>query len=331
MYEGYNNNQVSFISHISALLGWRFIILTNSIGGGIVGMKPGSIMISKDHINFTTEQPVSSCWSDKRFLSQHFKGTSCHSKYLNSLAKKIAEEKQIDLFEGVYCWCLGPWFETPMETTTLRAFGGGCFGMSTVPEILASGQTGMEWAIVSLVCNLAAGMQEKLTDTEVFDVAIRSGPVVGQFIKDIIAEIDLSTDIKLKISECEDFSKDTLSYSISNHNFEFISFFEKQLESAINILNFSFIDINIPQHCIWFMSKECWLDLLNKNTIKRSIRVPFVDIVKPNFYWMECSGSEFNYLELNNGQKFIAVITNTFENDPDSNIYAFISKIFLFN
>ena len=327
MYEGYNNNQVSFISHISALLGWRFIILTNSVGGGIIGMKPGSIMISRDHINFTTEQPITSWWTDSRFKASHFNGSLSHSKYLNSLAKKIAEEKHYDLFEGVYTWCLGPWFETPMETTTLRAFGGGWFGMSTVPEILASGQSGMEWAVVSLVCNLAAGMQEKVTDTEVFDVAINNGPIVGEFIKQIISEIDLSTIVDIKINTYEDFTHDISSFLLSITNEESLENYEKQIKIAFDILRYSFIDIDIPQHWVWFWSRECSAGLINNENIKHSIRIPLTDLTNPHLSWMNWKGSEIVYVETIFDSNIIIVVTNSTNYDIDPSISKFLSKL----
>jgi purine-nucleoside phosphorylase len=144
MYEGYNRNQVGFISHISGLLGCKTIILTNSSGGGLEGMTLGSVMISTDHLNFTMECPITDAFVDPRFGMKTLKSTECHSTNLFEIAEKAAIEQGLPVFRGIYGWCMGPCFETPLETTTLRRFGAGAFGMSTVPEILEAGQMGMQ-------------------------------------------------------------------------------------------------------------------------------------------------------------------------------------------
>lgn len=57
------------------------------------------------------------------------------------------------LEEGVYTWVSGPTYETPAEGRFLRAAGGDVVGMSTVPEVLAAREEGMEVMVLSLVTN----------------------------------------------------------------------------------------------------------------------------------------------------------------------------------
>lgn len=52
----------------------------------------------------------------------------------------------------------GPQFETPAEIRAIRLLGGDAVGMSTVPEVLAAAQCGMEVLGISCITNLAAGM-----------------------------------------------------------------------------------------------------------------------------------------------------------------------------
>jgi len=144
MYEGYNKNQVGFISHISGLLGCKTIILTNSSGGGIEGMKLGSVIVSTDHINNTIECPVTDAHIDPRFGNDNLTSTECHSPNLIEIAEEAAKSQGLSVHRGVYTWAIGPCFETPLETTSIRHFGGNAFGMSTVPEILGAGQMGMQ-------------------------------------------------------------------------------------------------------------------------------------------------------------------------------------------
>ena len=118
--------------------------MTNSSGGALEGMNYGSLMVSKDHINFAGKCPLSAAYNDSRFGERNPKASLSHSKYLLDISKKVAKDNDVELFEGVYSWTTGPAYETPLEATSVRRFGGGCFGMSTVPEILAAGQIGME-------------------------------------------------------------------------------------------------------------------------------------------------------------------------------------------
>lgn len=159
MYEGYKSHQLTFITYLSAFLGCQAIILTNASGGGILGMEHGSFMVSKDHLNYASKCPISSTYNDQRFgPNRHFESSNAHSEYLKDVAISTAEEMGQKLFEGVYCWTSGPNFETPMEVSVMRKIGGGCFGMSTVPEILAAGQIGMDCVVLTMVTNLAAGL-----------------------------------------------------------------------------------------------------------------------------------------------------------------------------
>jgi purine-nucleoside phosphorylase len=92
MYEGYSSDKLTFITYLSAFIGCKYIILTNSSGGGLVGMKHGSLMVSKDHINFSAKCPIPAIYNDKRFGVRNPKSSLAHSEYLRELAKKTAEE-----------------------------------------------------------------------------------------------------------------------------------------------------------------------------------------------------------------------------------------------
>ena len=143
-YEGHSTNDASFIAQMSAFLGCQTIIITNAVGGGIPGMQVGSFMLSTDHINTVYKSQNRFYENDTRFLTKRVQSTEAHTKDLIDLARTVAEELEIELFEGNYVWTPGPAFETPMETTILRQFGGGAFGMSTIPELLAAKQLGMD-------------------------------------------------------------------------------------------------------------------------------------------------------------------------------------------
>lgn len=57
------------------------------------------------------------------------------------------------LAEGVYAWVSGPTFETPAEARLLRNAGADVVGMSTVPEVLAAREEGLNVMVLSLTTN----------------------------------------------------------------------------------------------------------------------------------------------------------------------------------
>ena len=61
--------------------------------------------------------------------------------------------------EGVYVWFSGPSFETPAEIRMVRKWGGDAVGMSTVPEVILARRFGLRVAALSVITNLAAGIE----------------------------------------------------------------------------------------------------------------------------------------------------------------------------
>ena len=58
-----------------------------------------------------------------------------------------------DFAEGTYAWVSGPTYESPAEGRFLRAAGADVVGMSTVPEVLAAKEEGLEVIALSLATN----------------------------------------------------------------------------------------------------------------------------------------------------------------------------------
>ena len=111
--------------------------------------------------------------------------------YTASLREKIidkAAENQIPLEQGVYLMCSGPNYETPAEIRAFRTLGADAVGMSTVPEALVAGHSGMEVVGVSCITNMAAGvLPVKLDHKEVVETAAKVHDLFQKLV-DIILE-----------------------------------------------------------------------------------------------------------------------------------------------
>jgi purine-nucleoside phosphorylase len=78
----------------------------------------------------------------------------------------VARSVDATLEDGVYVQFRGPHYETPAEVQMAKAIGGHVVGMSTALEAIAARQVGMEVLGLSLVTNLAAGIQKLRSATK---------------------------------------------------------------------------------------------------------------------------------------------------------------------
>jgi purine-nucleoside phosphorylase len=174
------------------LLGVETLILTNACGAVNRNFKPGELMVIKDHINLTANNPL--IGSNVDFFGPRFPDASeIYTKNLRDLAKKVAEKNNIKLNEGVYTWWTGPSYETPAEIKMISVLGGDAVGMSTVPEALVASHAGMNVLGISCLTNMASGiLPQKLSHQEVLDVAKQVRASFSQLIKDILVDISTS-------------------------------------------------------------------------------------------------------------------------------------------
>ena len=131
------------------------LILTNAAGSLKIDMRPGSIMLITDHINFSGMNPLIGEEGDKGFVPM----TDAYDKKLADAFRRAGREEKIKLHEGVYVWFSGPSFETPAEIRMVQSWGADAVGMSTVPEVILARRFGLKVAGLSVITNLGAGIE----------------------------------------------------------------------------------------------------------------------------------------------------------------------------
>ena len=90
----------------------------------------------------------------------------------------------------MYCQFRGPHYETPAEVQMAKAIGGHIVGMSTALEAIAARQSGMETLGMSLITNLAAGIQQTpLSHQEVIEAGQAAEPVITRLLANIVAAL----------------------------------------------------------------------------------------------------------------------------------------------
>lgn len=178
LYEGQGADQVVHGVRTAVCAGANVIVLTNGCGGLNPEWPPGSTVLIRDHINLTAHSPIEGA----NFVDL----TDLYSPRLRQLARGIDSE----LDEGVYVQFRGPHYETPAEVQMAKAIGGDIVGMSTALEAIAARQAGMEVLGMSLITNLAAGIQTTpLSHEEVIEAGRAAEPVISALLAKIVAAL----------------------------------------------------------------------------------------------------------------------------------------------
>jgi purine-nucleoside phosphorylase len=140
-----------------AALGVGALLLTNAAGSLDAAMPTGSLMLISDHLNLAQRTPLHGERDNARFVDLR----DAYDPVLRGKAREVARAMGQALHEGVYAWMLGPQFETPAEIRMLRTLGADAVGMSTVPETILARHAGLKVLGLSLITNLAAGMDDQ--------------------------------------------------------------------------------------------------------------------------------------------------------------------------
>ncbi|MBC7139987.1 MAG: purine-nucleoside phosphorylase [Defluviimonas sp.] len=143
-------------------LGAETLLLTNAAGSLVPTTPPGSLMLIRDHINFSGLNPLIGEPSEARFVPM----TEAHDPALRAALRAAARAEGVEMAEGVYAWYSGPSFETPAEIRAIRTLGADAVGMSTVPEVILARFLGLRVAAVSVITNMAAGLSDEAISHE---------------------------------------------------------------------------------------------------------------------------------------------------------------------
>lgn len=188
-YEGYSMEEVTFPVRIMSSLGIKVLILTNAAGGVNTDFKPGDLMVIKDHINLTMNNPLIGKNLDD-FGPRFSDMSETYSKRIINKLKTIYEKNNLKFITGTYACLTGPCYETPAEIRMLRGMGADAVGMSTVPEAITAKHCGMELCGISCITNMACGILDKPLNHE--EVIYTSNLVKEKFkslIKNLLNDI----------------------------------------------------------------------------------------------------------------------------------------------
>lgn len=152
-------HEINYRANLWALreLGVREVVAVNSVGGIAAGMAPGTLVVPDQVIDYTSgrrhtffegaDQPVvhiDFTWPFAEPLRQ-------------SLLTAAQPSGQAIVAGGVYAATNGPRLESAAEIARLARDGATLVGMTGMPEAALAREAGLDYAMLALVANWAAG------------------------------------------------------------------------------------------------------------------------------------------------------------------------------
>jgi purine-nucleoside phosphorylase len=191
-YEGHTMLRVTFPMRVFCRLGIKGVLLTNAAGGIGPELKPGCLVVLKDHINLQGTNALIGT-NDDRFGPRFPDMTEGYAKDWRALALEQGQRQGIDIYEGIYAAVPGPSYETPAEIRFLRIIGADVVGMSTVAEVVVARHCGMKVLAISIVTNMAAGiLDQPINHAEVLEIGQRIKGRLTELLRSLIPRLAAS-------------------------------------------------------------------------------------------------------------------------------------------
>ena len=193
LYEGYAPETVTFPVRVMRALGVRQLIISNAAGGMNPAFRQGDLMVIRDHLNLTGENPLTGANHDDwgpRFPDM----TAAYDRTLVRFSRRAADSLGIALKSGVYAGLKGPSLETPAEIRYLKTIGADAVGFSTVMETIAAVHAGMRVMGLSTITNINDPDRPKPASVnEIVAAANRAAPGLNRLIQAVVAQIHKGT------------------------------------------------------------------------------------------------------------------------------------------
>ena len=190
IYEGHDPRILANPIRVLKEIGCKLLIVTNAAGSIINEMPSGSLMAISDHINWSGYNPLIGK-NDENYGPRFPDMSDGYSLIYRNTLKEVAKKTNQKLYEGVYCMYSGPNFETPAEINVAKIMGASAVGMSTVPEVLVANHCSLDVIAISVITNLAAGMNTtKLSHEETLENAKLAEKNLTTLIKNFINNVN---------------------------------------------------------------------------------------------------------------------------------------------
>jgi 5'-methylthioadenosine phosphorylase len=159
-------------SHVKA------VFSVGTVGSMHKSLSPGDLVVPHDFIDMTKGRP-STFFDTERV---HVDMTDPFCPVLRDALQKAAKAGKTHVHEkAVVLVTEGPRLETAAEVRLFRDHAD-VVGMTLSPEVVLAREKGLCYASLCLVCNMAAGLQDRLTAKEIVEIYGKREPVISSVV-----------------------------------------------------------------------------------------------------------------------------------------------------
>jgi len=167
--------------HALYQLGVKRIIATNAVGAINQNFKPADLVIPHDFIDFAYREKATFYDS---WPVTHVDFSQPYCPQLRQTLIKAARTQKLRVHtKGVLVCTSGPRFETPAEIRMFSLLGGDIVGMTGAAEAVLARELEICYASLCYISNMAAGMQKRLSISEVRETAEKIIPIINEIVK----------------------------------------------------------------------------------------------------------------------------------------------------
>lgn len=178
-YEGHPMETSLILVHIAHALNIPFVIISNAAGAVTQRLSTGDLVLINDFMSPSYKFALPGVPNRIRF----------DNKKERAKILELAASAGIPLQHGTYFFLKGPTYETKAEVRAYRTMGADVVGMSTAPEMLECTRLGIRCIGISLVTNMATGVEAgKLDHSEVKETAEMRKADFAKLVKLLIAK-----------------------------------------------------------------------------------------------------------------------------------------------
>ena len=186
---------VAYKANIIALkrLGIRRILATSVVGALDPSITPGSLVVLDQFLDFTRTRLTT------MFGSGGFANVDVTDPYCPVLRAALiatgSTAGHVLRRTGCYVGVDGPRYETRAEVTMYRNLGGSVIGMTNLPEVVLARESGLCYASLAVVSNLAAGLAPgKVSRSDHFRLVSGMTEVLAEQISATVRHLDRDDD-----------------------------------------------------------------------------------------------------------------------------------------
>lgn len=179
-YEGHSIKKTILPVQLTKAFDAPNLFISNAAGGINYRFRVGDLMLIDDVMRLGMSYSPKGPADDFRYSNDH----------LIKKALDIAKDLKIPVRQGTYLYVKGPSYETKAEIRAFRIIGADAVGMSTAPELLEAARLGIQSLGISLISNMATGINsKKLEHSEIKEIAAQRTVDFSNLMEELIIKL----------------------------------------------------------------------------------------------------------------------------------------------